>query len=333
MITLKDLAEKLEVSVSTVSKALNGSHEISENTVARVKALAEYYNYKPNKIALSLKQNRTQTIGVIVPDILNRFFAKVLYGIENEASKRGFSIITCMSNESLEKERQSLQVLADGSVDGFILAISEETQVQKDYSHFTSITESSVPMVMFDRVLDDVPCDKVIINDSEAIEQTVDALIKKGRKHIAFVSTLGNLNVGQLREAGYKKALQEGGLTQAPLVLDISDGNLQDAIRNFLSAHSDIDAVVAADNRSGTTCVNVAIGMGYDIPKDISIVAFSDATLSDLSVPRLAYIEQDAEEMGRRALSLIVDRIEGTNEGQPFVVDQIATKVVERESL
>ena len=89
MITLKDLAEKLEVSVSTVSKALNGSHEISENTVARVKALAEYYNYKPNKIALSLKQNRTQTIGVIVPDILNRFFAKVLYGIENEASKRG----------------------------------------------------------------------------------------------------------------------------------------------------------------------------------------------------------------------------------------------------
>jgi len=123
MITLKDLAEKLEVSVSTVSKALNGSHEISEHTIARVKALANYYKYQPNKIALSLKQNKTKTIGVIVPDILNRFFAKVLNGIETAATEKGFNIITSISNESLDKERNSMELLSNGSVDGFILAL------------------------------------------------------------------------------------------------------------------------------------------------------------------------------------------------------------------
>ena len=132
MVTLKQLAKELNVSISTVSKALNNSDEISKNTVIRVKELAAFYNYSPNKVALSLKSNKTNTIGVIIPNILNHFFAKVLFGIEKEASKHGFNIITSMSNESLDKEIKGLQLLANGSVDGFILSIAEETQIRRD---------------------------------------------------------------------------------------------------------------------------------------------------------------------------------------------------------
>ena len=136
MVTLKQLAKELNVSISTVSKALNNSEEIGEETVRRVKELAELYNYKPNKVALSLKNNKTKTIGVIIPNILNRILAKVLFGIETEAAKHGYNIITCISNESLEKEKQSLQLLANGSVDGFILSVAEETQVNNEIEHF-----------------------------------------------------------------------------------------------------------------------------------------------------------------------------------------------------
>ena len=124
MVTLKQLAKELNVSISTVSKALNNSEEIGEDTVRRVKELAKLYNYRPNKVALSLKNNKTRTIGVIIPNILNRFLAKVLFGIESEATKQGYNIITCISNESLEKEKESLQLLANGSVDGFILSVA-----------------------------------------------------------------------------------------------------------------------------------------------------------------------------------------------------------------
>ena len=136
MVTLKQLAKELNVSISTVSKALNNSAEIGEETIRRVKELAELYNYKPNKVALSLKQNKTKTIGVIIPDILEHFLAKVLFGIEREANLHGYNIITCISNDSLEKEKESLQLLANGSVDGFILSVAEETQLKNEINHF-----------------------------------------------------------------------------------------------------------------------------------------------------------------------------------------------------
>ena len=138
MIKLKDIAQKLNVSVSTVSKALNDSREISPETTHRIKRVAQYYNYQPNQVAVSLKRSRTKTIGVIVPDILNRFFAKALFGIQTEAAKNGYQIITCISNELTEKEEQSIKLLANGSVDGLILAISEETLVNKKYKHLLS---------------------------------------------------------------------------------------------------------------------------------------------------------------------------------------------------
>lgn len=329
MITLKDLAEKLDVSVSTVSKALNGSHEISEHTIARVKALAKYYNYQPNKIALSLKQNKTKTIGVIVPDILNRFFARVLNGIEKAATEKGYNIITCMSNESLEKERSSMQLLSNGSVDGFILAVSEETQLIKDFSHFEATLRSKVPIVMFDRVVKDMACDKVIIDDYKAIQETVKTLIKKGKKHIGFISTISNLNVGDLRKRGYEEAINN---TSDSLILNLTEKeDIQDQIKFFITENPQMDSVIAADNMSGSIFINVATNLGYNIPKDISVIGFADATISNMSVPRLAYLNQDAEQMGARALHLMINRL--SNEEKPYVVEQIDVSLFKQGSM
>ena len=199
MITLKKLAKELKVSVSTVSKALRDSDEISLETIDKVKKLAKKLNYKPNKIALSLKSNRTLTIGVIIPDILNRFYSKVLDGIHDSADQYGYDVITITTKESILKEVDSLQILSSGTVDGVIIAMSEETINKNDFSHLKEFTMKETPIVMFDRVTDKINCDKVIIDDYDAIYNEVKSLKKLGRKKIAFITTINDLNVGKYR--------------------------------------------------------------------------------------------------------------------------------------
>ena len=167
--TLKQIAKELNVSVSTVSKALNDSPEISEQTKTKIKEYAKLKNYKPNVIGLNLKNRKTKTIGVIIPNILNSFFAKVFSGIEKVADAKGYNVIMCISNESLEKEAHTLEMLSNGTIDGFILSVSEEAQKQNNYDHFKEIINDGTPIVMFDRIADGIDCDKVIVDDFDAI--------------------------------------------------------------------------------------------------------------------------------------------------------------------
>lgn len=310
MVTLKQLAKELNVSISTVSKALNDSEEIGEHTIIRVKELAEFYNYKPNKVALSLKINKTNTIGVIIPNILNRFFAKVLVGIEEEAARQGYNIITCMSNESLHKEKESLQLLANGSVDGFILSASEETQKTNNTDHLNQAIGQGLPIVMFDRVMNDIECDKVIIDDSDATFKATQLLIDEGRKTIAFISNIDDLNLGKLREEGYKRALSEGRYSGVVLVLRIKNNeDSQEQLHSFMKKNKSIDGIVAADNVSGIMTINMANHLGYKIPKDMSIIGFADETTSKLSTPKLTSINQNADAIGKNAIRLLINRL------------------------
>jgi LacI family transcriptional regulator len=333
MIALKDLAQKLDVSISTVSKALNGSSEISQLTVDRVKALAKQLNYQPNKIALSLKNNKTKIIGVLIPSILNRFFAKVLLGIEEEATKNGFNIITCITNESLQKEKESLELLANGSVDGFILAVSEETQLCESFSHFDAIKNANIPMVMFDRVIDDFPCDKVIIDDYDAAKTATQKLISNGRENIAFITTINDLNVGKLRKKGYEETIKQKDQFQS-LILEIdSNFDLQRQIESFLNTNPSIDGVIAADNISGTTCISVAKNLGYAIPKAIAVIGFADEAISNLSVPKLSYIHQDAEKIGASAIKMLVNRINKSGDLDLYQTQEIPITFCNKESI
>lgn len=333
MVTLKQLAKELNVSISTVSKALNNSDEIGEETVRRVKELAALYNYKPNKMALNLKQNRTNTIGVIIPDILNYFLAKVLFGIEREANLHGYNIITCISNESLEKEKESLQLLASGSVDGFILCVAKETQVKNEINHFKRTITQGLPIVMFDRVAHDVPCDKVIVDDFDSTYRATKSLLDEKRKNIVFISNIDELSVGKLREHGYKKAILEAS-EQELLILKIKKGeDSQQKIKSFFKKYKNIDGVISADNSSGVIAINVATYFKKNVPKDISVIGFSSKYISGHSIPRLTTIRQHAKKVGSHAAQLLIKRLKTPgSQNLDYTTKIIKTTVVKNKS-
>jgi LacI family transcriptional regulator len=333
MVTLKQLAKELNVSISTVSKALNNSDEIGEDTIKRVKELADLYNYKPNKVALSLKQNKTKTIGVIIPNILNYFLAKVLFGIEREAAIYGYNIITCISNESLEKEKESLQLLANGSVDGFILSVAKETQVKGEIDHFNKAINSGLPIVMFDRVAHDVMCDKVIVDDFEATYNATKSLIEENRKKIAFITNVDSLSVGKLRERGYNKAILET-TTLKPLVLKLNNSNdYTKKIKSFFKKNKTIDGVIAADSASGIISVNTAVNIGLKVPKNISVIGFASKSVSNHSIPQLTTIRQHAKKIGAMAAQQLINRLElKKSEKLDFTTKIVKTSLVKSKS-
>ena len=182
-ITLKQIAKELDVSISTVSKSLRNSLEIGEETRLKVQAFAKFYNYKPNNIALSLKNRKTKAIGIIIPEIVHHFFSTVINGIEQVANEHGYSVIICLSDDSFDKEVLNMEMLANGSIDGFIMSLSKETQFRGDFHHISEVINQGMPVVMFDRVTNDILCDKVIIDDKHAAYEAVQSLINKGQKN------------------------------------------------------------------------------------------------------------------------------------------------------
>ena len=329
MITLKQLAKELKVSISTVSKALRDSPEISSQTIEKVKFLANKYNYRPNKIALSLKSNRTLTIGVIIPDILNRFYSKVLNGIHDSADKHGYDVITINTKESLLKEIDSLQILSTGTVDGVIIAMSEETLNKNDYSHIKDFTMKETPIVMFDRVTDKINCDKVIIDDFDAIYNEVKSLKDLGRKKIGFISTINDLNVGKYRANGFRKATFDFfGRFNKNLILRISknhDKHIE--IENFIKKNKP-DALISADIICGVISINIARNLNIEVPKELSVVGFGDKTISEYSSPKLTTIYQHGTEIGNRSVELLVDRMNSKWFGLNKNLNSYSTEII-----
>ncbi len=331
MVTLKQLAEQLNVSVSTVSKALNNSEEISKDTIQRVKELAKHLNYQPNRMALSLKSNKTKTLGVIIPNVLNHFFAKALYAIEMEATKQGYNIITCVSNELLSKEKNSLQLLSNGSVDGFIMSIAEETQVKHSMEHITAILNKDIPVVLFDRVAEDINCDKVIIDDFGASYDATKYLIGEGRKHIVLISDIEELSVGKLRTNGYLKALEENvDYKQPPIVMHINkDSDVEATIENLFISNTKVDGILSIDNTSGVVALHKALKLGYSIPENLSIIGFSDDNVLVFTDPKLSTISQHTMDIGKATVELMLDRLQQKDSTSP-VIKTIKTKLILR---
>ncbi|MUU77788.1 LacI family DNA-binding transcriptional regulator [Winogradskyella endarachnes] len=312
MTTLKELAALLNISVSTVSKALNDSHEISENTRLRVKELATKLNYKPNRIAQQLKTNKSKTIGVILPTVTNPFFAEVLHGIEMAATNNDYDIIVCLSNETLHKEKRSLELLSNGSVDGFIMTVARESQVQKDTSHITEAISNQLPVLMFDRVIDDIACNKVIVDDFQSVyEATEHLIIKEQRKNILLVSNIEELSVGKLRIEGYTKALTDHNLEPHILKLDHAvDLDVEAKIYNYLQANTSIDAILSIDHVTGIVAINMAKKLGLDIPIDLSVIGFGYEHTQLLSSPKISIIHQKAHKIGEISTNLLIEQIE-----------------------
>lgn len=332
--TLKQIAKELNVSVSTVSKALNDSPEISEQTKIKIKEYAKLKNYKPNVIGLNLKNRKTKTIGVIIPNILNSFFAKVFSGIEKVADKKGYNVIMCISNESLDKEAHTLEMLSNGTIDGFVLSISEEAQKKHEYNHFKEIISEGTPIVLFDRTTDEFDCDKVIVDDFEAGVDSTQFLINSGCKNIALISTIDNLSIGKLRYEGYLQALKNNNIVINDKIIirtDTSKG-LNEKVES-LYANNTIDGVFALAEDDSVAALKFGLKKGLRIPEDLKIIGFADGILASRRLsPSLTTVSQHGVEIGEVAAQLLIDRLESKEEHLPYQTKVINTKLKERES-
>ncbi|APG65345.1 LacI family transcriptional regulator [Tenacibaculum todarodis] len=332
-LTIKDIAKEFSVSISTVSKALNDSYEISEATKEKIKKYAKENNYKPNFNAISLKNRSTKTIGVIIPTMLNYFFAQVFKGIEDAANKKGYKIITCISNESHDKETEIIEMLSNGSIDGFILSMSKETELKNNYNHFNETIQDGTPIVMFDRVAQTIDCDKVITDDFNGALDTVEFLYKKGHKEIAFVSTLSNLHIGKQRFLGYKKGLENVGIPfKEDLVINIfeKDYKKYEAILIPFLEKNKIDSVITTGESAAVATMKALVKNGKEIPKDVSVVAFSNGILARHSSPKLTTISQHGELIGETAAKILLDKLEKKN--TETITKIIKTDLVIRDS-
>lgn len=340
-ITLKQIARELDVSISTVSKALKNSKEISEDTREKIQAFAKLYNYKPNNIALSLKNRKTKTIGVIIPDIVHHFFSKVIRGIELYAIKKGYNVIVGLSNESFDKEVINMDMLANGSIDGFILSISKETLQMQDYHHFNETINQGMPIVMFDRVVNEIECDKVIVDDFEGAKKAVNKLIRNNCKQIALITTKDYVNVGKYRTQGYIAALEENNILPVPeYILKVDDenlseynlSNLENEVTTMMQHYPMIDAVFAVNEIYAITALKVARKLGKNVPDDVEIIGFTDGVISRHAVPGLTTVSQHGEKIGEKAAEMLIERIENEELSNPFRTVVIETELIERES-
>lgn len=332
-LTIKDIAKKFNVSISTVSKALNDSYEISESTKEKIQKYAKENNYKPNFNAISLKNRSTKTIGVILPTMLNYFFAQVFKGIEKTAIASGYKVITTISNESLTKENEIVEMLSNGTIDGFIVSLSKETELENDYSHLQDTIDNGIPIVMFDRVAQNIECDKVITDDYSGAMDTVKFLYKKGHKKIAFATTMSNLHIGQQRLEGYKKGLENVGLEFRPeLVLEIHEKDYKKYESLFIPFIKDneIDAIITTGESAAVASMKASLKNGYEIPKDIAVIAFSNGILARHSSPKMTTISQHGEIMGEKAASILIEKLK--NKDKEKVTEVIKTDLVIRDS-
>lgn len=334
-VNIKTIAAELGVSPSTVSKALKDSHEIGQETRAKVQAFAKMYHYKPNSLALSLRNQKTMVIGVVIPQITHHFFTRVISGIEYVANQKDYNLMICLSKDSYEKEIQNIEMLTNGSVDGLLISIANETLEKGNFEHFEQLINEEFPIVFFDRVPPHIKADKVIVDDEAGGYNAAMHLIAKDRNRLAIITTPEHVTVGINRERGFNRALQECGKTIYPeFNIKVEEKfDVYEQIEKLFKHHNIPDAIFAVNETYAALAMKAAQKRGLQIPKDVAIIGFTDGVISKLTTPTMTTIAQHGHNMGNKAADLVLERIyESENEKKPLQTIVISTNVVERES-
>jgi DNA-binding LacI/PurR family transcriptional regulator len=308
--TITDIARKLGISTSTVSRALNNHPDISDETKIKVRVIAQQMNYSPNPIARSLKKNTTCTIGIIVPEIMHDFFSSAISGIEEVAYRSGFTIIVSQSNESFEREVINTTALMNHRVAGLIVSISQQT---RSGEHFQLLIDRNIPLVFFDRVYGKIHANKVVIDDEKSAYIAVKHLIDRGYKNIAHFTGPEELDICKKRLMGYKKAIENSGIKLDEKL--IIYGGLHET-----DGYKSMEILLNKNFVNGAVfCINdpVAIGAfqkikeaGFRIPQDFGLVGFSNNKITSLIDPPLTTVDQPSFEMGKKAAEILIDLIE-----------------------
>ncbi len=310
-VTIKDIARELGISPSTVSRALKDHPDISVSTKKAVNELADKLNYQPNIVALNLRQKKTNTIGVIIPEIVHFFFSTVISGIEDVAYTAGYNVILAQSNESYQREITDMKALFNSRVDGMLLSISRETT---NFDHIESIISKGVPIVFYDRMYNSPNSSKVIVDDYAGAKEAVNHLIEQGCKKIAHINGSPNLIISIDRFRGYTEALQENKLeVDEELIVNCQSGTFEEgkrAANKLLSQKNIPDAIFAGNDPMAMGAMMAIKEKGLKIPQDVAIVGFSNWFFGELMDPSLTTVDQPGFEMGQEAARLLIRQIE-----------------------
>lgn len=334
-LTIKDIARALGLSTSTVSRALRDSYEISPETKKLVLEYAAKNNYHPNPIALSLKERRSRSIGVIVCEIANSFFSQTINGIESIAYNNGYNVIIAQSRESFDREMINLQYLTSRSIDGLIISVSTET---KDFTYLKELHEKGMPIVFFDRIVDEIDTHKVIVDSYKGAYDATAHLIQNGHRQIAAVTNSAYLSITKERLGGYKAALHDHGLpVREEMIRYCHHGGMilaevEEAVSQLLEGDVKPDAFLATSDKLTTGCLRVLKIKNYKVPEEIGLVGFSNTDLTDLLDPPLTIIKQPAFEMGELATSLLLQLIESKRPVKEFETKKLAPELIIRGS-
>lgn len=307
-ITIKDIARILGISPSTVSRALKDHPDINTDTKKAVNELARKLKYQPNAVALSLKNSRSNTIGIIIPEIVHYFFSSVISGIEDVASQKGYTVIICQSNESFAREVSNANALLSHRVDGILISISKETN---SFDHFVNLQEGGIPLVFFDRIAPEINADQIITDDIDASYNATRHLIETGRTRIAHFAGPQGLVIGRDRLQGYINALTEAGLPIDNRLIIEADTfeKARNTVGEMLDAGIVPDGIFAVNDMTAIGAMQTMMKRGYKVPDDVSIVGFSDGYLSGVTDPHLSSVDQHGYEMGTTAAEMLFHRI------------------------
>ena len=320
--TLIDIARRLGISTSTVSRALSDHPDVDSETKRRIKKLAKVLHYSPNPIAQSLRNNRTMTIGVIVPEITHDFFSSAISGIEEVAYQSGYTIILCQSNESFEREIINTNLLMHQRVAGIVVSISQNT---KCGDHFNDLLRRNIPLVFFDRVCDDVIASKIVIDDYKSAFDAVIYLLSKGYKRIAHISGPKDVGICIKRRSGYFDALKQAqNSTQTGIIryggLHEQDG--YNSMTSLLTEKKIPDAIFAVNDPVAMGAYQRIKEAGLKIPDDVAIMGFSNNKITSLVDPQLTTVDQPSFEMGKKSAEILIGTIEKKiNEPKIFILD------------
>ena len=332
LITVKDIAKRLRLHHTTVSKALRDHPDISSETKRRVLSLAKQLHYHPNSVARSLKKQVSSTLGVIVPTIKNDFFSAVISGIEEVAYAQGFNTVVCQSNEDSDREAIHIETLISNRVAGVLISVAETTQ---SGDSLLALSEQGIPLVFFDRFCEGVQAGRVVVDDYGGATLAVEHLIQRGYRRIAHIAGPGHASIGRDRYRGYLDACRRNGLAADPNLVAFGGFGEKDGIaglQTILDRGARPDAVFAVNDPVAIGAYQEIKRRGLAIPQEIALVGFGDNTLSSYLAPPLTTIRQSPYRMGTIAADMLLKKIGNPIHSGESEIETITTELVLRES-
>ena len=331
-ITIIDIARELNLSKSTVSRALTGHPKVKASTREAVLALAEKLDYQRNMVAINLVTSQSHTIGIIVPEFVTSFFPRVIIGAQEVASQAGYNIIISQSNESYETEVANARVMLANRVDGLLVSLSRET---RNFDHLKVFQRKGIPIVFFNRVCEEMQVPKVVVDDYDGAYKAVEHLIRIGKKRIAHLAGPDSLLVSRKRMNGYLDALRQYHqpiVEELIITYDLTLEKVKIYVKHLLELEQPPDAIFAINDPTAIEAMQLIKKKGLRIPEDIAVVGFSNDYASQLIEPSLSTVAQPMHEIGRTAVQLLLDQLDRDVADWKAITRTLKTELIIRDS-